>query len=308
MQNILEALQRRRPQEDDDLSYLDLPIQQPEATNPIERGVRAIPEALFFAAKGTAMPRRQSQMLDPTSKLAQAMALAKFKSQLPRQPSPLDELVKGLTIQQKQRELNPEAPKAISQPEGITIPEGMFWDPVEAKIKSLPAKTIVSDKEQAALDAGQLALENQKEMVRTSAEDMLETIEKAKVGVDKKYFGPLGELPTYATPQLFTDYKSRTDWEANINKLLSSKIVNLMNEMKQASRTGATGFGQLNRSELKLLQDASTALNRRLDPQTAQYYLDEMEKIAKRRAGIQETRQPTQPNQSGRFIVEEVNG
>lgn len=102
--------------------------------------------------------------------------------------------------------------------------------------------------------------------VKSSATDMLDTISKVEEG--KSFFGVTGALP-WGTA-------ARRKWIANIDKLLSSKIVNLMSEMKNASRTGATGFGQLSEKELKVLQDASTALNRTLAPEDAQEILDDM--------------------------------
>ena len=111
------------------------------------------------------------------------------------------------------------------------------------------------------------------EQVLNSALDFSNTIKEVKKGT--KYFGAFGQIPTL-NPWGF----ERKEWEANINKLLSQKIVDLMNNMKQASRTGATGFGQLNRSELTLLQNASTALNKGLSPAQATKYLDAMEKMS----------------------------
>ena len=59
-----------------------------------------------------------------------------------------------------------------------------------------------------------------------------------------------------------------------------------MSEMKSASKTGATGFGQLSNKELGVLQDASTALKRTLSPQDADKYLTKMENAAKKVLGI----------------------
>lgn len=121
----------------------------------------------------------------------------------------------------------------------------------------------------------------QEEGLRDSATDMLSTIQAAKKGVDSKYFGRFGDLPTVATPSVFSDkaYGERTEWESNINKLLANRVIGIMNEMKRASKTGATGFGQLNRSELQLLKDSATALNRRLTPEVAEKYLSDLERI-----------------------------
>ena len=104
-------------------------------------------------------------------------------------------------------------------------------------------------------------------MVRDSAQDMLDTITEVERGMS--YFGTWGWAPSIPG-------SSRQAWQANIDKLLSGKILNLMTEMKNASRTGATGFGQLSEKELKVLQDSSTALKRTLSQENAQKILDDM--------------------------------
>lgn len=104
---------------------------------------------------------------------------------------------------------------------------------------------------------------------KDSASDMLNTIGEVEKGINN--FGALGQVPTINP----WDY-NRKEWESNVKKLLSEKIINLMNNMKQASKTGATGFGALSQKELSVLQDASTALNRGLSPDQAQKYLNDM--------------------------------
>jgi len=127
------------------------------------------------------------------------------------------------------------------------------------------------------LGATQQAADKEVDFIRESASSGLNTVRKIKEG--KKYFGPLGNLPTSATPELIFDYKNRKQWENEVQKLLSQKVVDLITTMKSASKTGATGFGQLNEKEGQLLKEASTALSRDLDPDSAMYYLDEMEKM-----------------------------
>lgn len=137
---------------------------------------------------------------------------------------------------------------------------------------------------QDKLRASEEARLNKEEGLRTSAEDMLRTIETVKKG--KKYFGPMGEVPSIVAPSTILsagkDYGNRAEWEANINNLLSKKVLDIMNEMKRASKTGATGFGQLNRSELQLLKDSSTALNKKLPPEIAEKYLNQIEGLYQR--------------------------
>jgi hypothetical protein len=122
------------------------------------------------------------------------------------------------------------------------------------------------------------ALEIKAQMVKDSALDTINTIGEVEKGI--KHFGLLGKAPSVPGTE-------RANWEANVNKLLSSKIINLMTSMKEASKTGATGFGQLSEKELKVLQDASTALNRGLSPKDAGKYLEQMKVMANKVLGNQ---------------------
>ena len=51
--------------------------------------------------------------------------------------------------------------------------------------------------------------------------------------------------------------------DAYLKQLTAERIVELIGEMKSQSKTGATGFGQLNIEELRVLQQASTVLNQK---------------------------------------------
>ena len=53
------------------------------------------------------------------------------------------------------------------------------------------------------------------------------------------------------------------DADAALNRLTGQLVVELMQEMKAQSRTGATGFGALSERELSLLQGAATKLANR---------------------------------------------
>lgn len=64
-----------------------------------------------------------------------------------------------------------------------------------------------------------------------------------------------------------------------INRLKAQQIVNLIGEMKAQSRTGATGFGQLNMKELGVLENAAHKLDRFQDPAD---FLAEVERIRER--------------------------
>ena len=123
--------------------------------------------------------------------------------------------------------------------------------------------------------------------IKQSTQDALNTIAEVKKG--KEYFGAVGPVPTL-NPWGY----DRKKWEANVNKLLAGKMVELMTQMKEASKTGATGFGQLSEREGQILRDAATALNRGLSPQDAEGYLNEMERILKKI--VSNEQQGTQPN------------
>lgn len=67
--------------------------------------------------------------------------------------------------------------------------------------------------------------------------------------------------------------------DAAINRLKSLLIVDLIGEMKAQSKTGATGFGQLNMKELGVLENAASKLNAKLDEPT---FLAEVKRIKER--------------------------
>jgi len=110
-------------------------------------------------------------------------------------------------------------------------------------------------------------LEEKSQFIKDSASDALNTIGEIEKGIG--HFGLFGQLPSIPGTERYT-------WETNINKLLSGKMIDLMTKMKEASKTGATGFGQLSEKEGQILREASTALKRGLTPEKAQEYLNSM--------------------------------
>jgi len=132
------------------------------------------------------------------------------------------------------------------------------------------------------------------ENVINSAQDTLDTIDEVEKGIE--YFG-WGKGYPGAFPTLIPG-SPRAKWEANINKLLSSKILDIMSKLKEASRTGSTGFGQLSEKELKVLQESSTALKRNLSPEDAQEILSDMkvklEKILQDKNALAQENMPEQ--------------
>jgi hypothetical protein len=133
--------------------------------------------------------------------------------------------------------------------------------------KNQPGTSLADRKFALAQEDAKNKQQAKTEFVRNSALDTLNTIGEIEKGMG--YFGLTGDLPSIPGTH-------RVNWEANINKLLSGKIINLMTSMKEASKTGATGFGQLSEKELSVLQSASTALKRNLSSKDAQRYLDDM--------------------------------
>ncbi len=109
--------------------------------------------------------------------------------------------------------------------------------------------------------------EEKSQFIKDSAQDALNTISEIEKGIG--HFGLYGQLPSIPGTPRYT-------WETNINKLLSGKMIDLMTQMKEASKTGATGFGRLSEKEGQILREASTALKRGLPPEKAQEYLNSM--------------------------------
>lgn len=164
----------------------------------------------------------------------------------------------------------PMGGQPVMQQQGMAqAPEGQvfdtyntFGDPVyrpmnpneqKSSMEIEDAKRASQVKTQATIDTAQGALNTIKEI-----EDKI------------NFFGPIeGRIPAMLNPD-------KIEWQANINNLTGRNIVNLMNEMKSQSRTGATGFGQLNRAELKVIEDASMVLKKEMDETRAKKYLTQM--------------------------------
>lgn len=156
-------------------------------------------------------------------------------------------------------------------PKGTPIvPEGMVSKGTDALGRPLGyAPKGASDiKAEADIKASEAQKQLEGEKIIESAKDTLATIQKIKSNIGE--FGIRGVLPDMPGTKAF-------DWTANVNKLKSQKIIDLMADMKRVSKTGATGFGQLSEKELKILQDASTALSLGSPKADAKVYLDNME-------------------------------
>jgi hypothetical protein len=151
-----------------------------------------------------------------------------------------------------------------------SLPEGMMAIREGGKVK---IQKVSDPKDMAAMEDAKKKDQLQVEGLRLSAQDTLDTIAEIKKG--KSNFGVFGDAPSIPGTQ-------RKNWEANFDKLKSQRIIDLMAQMKSVSKTGATGFGALSEKELKILQDASTALQRGLPQKDAIKYLDKMETMARK--------------------------
>lgn len=145
---------------------------------------------------------------------------------------------------------------------------------LERQKKQIPRA--LTELEQFDLGQKQEQVKFANESVKTAAQDTLNSIKKIKENID--FFGAFGGLPSIPG-------SARARTESEVNRLLSQKVINVMQEMKQASKTGATGFGQLSNKELELLRNASTALKRTLRPEDALEILNQLEQVTKKVLG-----------------------
>lgn len=161
---------------------------------------------------------------------------------------------------------------------------------------------------QQQLESGKLKIEEQEE-VRQKATDMV--LNKAQQSLDtidflknnSTFFGPFGRVKAEKTP--FDTQKVL--WESNLDNFKSNLILNLMTELKQASKTGATGFGQLSEKELVILQTGATKLQRGLAPKDAVKILKEMEVPLRKVLGGQQNGVKRSPG-GNVVIMEDADG
>jgi hypothetical protein len=106
------------------------------------------------------------------------------------------------------------------------------------------------NKQRAARGVAQTTLEAIGEL-GTIGEDGTVTLKDATQGLFGLRIPGLGLIPG----------TERANAAASLERLKSQAIVGLMNEMKAQSRTGATGFGALNKEELVVLQTGATKLS-----------------------------------------------
>jgi hypothetical protein len=207
------------------------------------------------------------------------------------QPTAMDGLREEqarLNIEKTKRELAPQ-PVMQQQSEGQPIPFRFKTD------KSVAEQKFEADQSET-LKKAQL----ESEMVKDSAQDTLDTISEVEKGI--KYFGAAGNIPAFPA-----EY-SKQNWQANVDKLRSKLIVDLITRMKQASKTGATGFGQLSDKERQVLENAATALRKGLSEEDAQRYLNDIKGMAQKVLGAegQSSGSGSVPSVGGSFNGEKV--
>jgi hypothetical protein len=130
------------------------------------------------------------------------------------------------------------------------------------------AQTGITPELDPKLQETRVSNEKQGAFIKETAQDTLSTIAKVKDQIGQ--FGLWGGIPKIPGTKEFV-------WQSNIDKLLSGKVVELITTMKSASKTGATGFGQLSDREGQILREASTALKKGLPPEEAMSLLNTME-------------------------------
>jgi hypothetical protein len=180
---------------------------------------------------------------------------------------PLNDIEKGFMEKYPKEMLNKQE---FVINEGVEIPQGYEATGYDSKGNPMIRKigqNIASEKFKIEQEEKKKQQEQKSQLVKDSALDSLNTIAEVEKGISN--FGLFGQIPSIPGTE-------RATWEANVNKLLSKKVIDVMVSMKEASKTGATGFGQLSEKELKVLQEASTALKRGLSPKDAQRYLNSM--------------------------------
>lgn len=154
-------------------------------------------------------------------------------------------------------------------------------------VKETPVLSTADQKFRMEQEDNQKAQQQKSQLVLDNAKDTLDTISQVEKGIGN--FGLTGGLPSIPGTDRYV-------WQTNVDKLLSGKIIDVMTKMKEASKTGSTGFGQLSNKELDVLKNASTALKKGLPPEEAQKYLNDMKVSIKKVLNGNQTSQTQQSN------------
>lgn len=156
-------------------------------------------------------------------------------------------------------------------------------DPIERRYNAdTRAAEARADKAEAAL-AGQPSAEDiakQREAAQAKGfdtiNDLLRKIEIARKRLTPFSTGLAGQIGQHM-------------WGSDSNSLhgaltavLSPQVIDTLGQMKAQSKTGASGFGALNKSELELLQSINGSLSQDQDPEAIRSSLDQIERTYRR--------------------------
>lgn len=182
----------------------------------------------------------------------------------------VDEFDQAAAARDRMRQLNvpmQQAQTDATQPQmGVQQPPMTMAQPQEQsfRFKPQPASEVKAIRDMASEDKAN-ALKSQGAI--DNAEAAVSAIDHLEKNVN--YFGGLEGRIAPAFP-------GKIEFNKNYQYLKAKNILNILGEMKQQSRTGATGFGAMNEKELKLIEDAAQRLDVTMDEKTAGKYLNEM--------------------------------
>ena len=165
---------------------------------------------------------------------------------------------------------------ARREPQPGTGPTSIEYDPF-GRVKSQKVDVLGREKFNVQQKEKRFAQEKETTLLRNQAHDILDSISEIERSL--RYFGAAGDIPA------FPGEYDKKNWEANIDMLKGKLVLDVMAQLKRASRTGSTGFGQLSEKELKLLQDSATQLKKGLSEKDAQRYLNRIKKASEKILG-----------------------
>jgi hypothetical protein len=266
-------------------------LEQEQAQQNVETFIKGVTQAQEMAKasmladitqKGQMVDLAKSGLgLDPSGNIvANPVAIEALKQV--KEADPITQYYKELRAEKLKQELDAQN-EVVETPDPVTvksgflennpqyIPSDITLQPRYVKNKGRETLTGYDAKVNPQAYQARLVSERAGESLLTKAEEKLEAIKEVKKGI--KFFGTFGgKVP----PLVGQEAKKR--WKTNLDLLLSRQIVELINDMKSQSKTGATGFGQLNKEELKILQDGATALKADIGETQAMEILNKMEK------------------------------
>jgi len=165
-----------------------------------------------------------------------------------------------------------------------------------AKQLELEIKRTRLEGEKQKLEERTQKAEDEKDKIVQQANDTINTVNEIRKGM--KYFGRFGAWKSSDTLEgriaavgAMTggwgqeEWKNRRGWETNIDRLTAQLGFDYMTKLKNASRTGATGLGQLSEKEGEWIRQAATALKRDISPEQASLLLDTIEKLNRKARG-----------------------